>query len=227
VAETILLLVRHAETVDNLAQRLSGWTDSELSERGEEQVRRLADHFNRAHGHAAALYASPLIRARKTAEAIGALTGHVPIFDADLREMHFGEVDGRTLEEVRASHAHLLAGDEDASQDDFGWPGGESRAEFVARTGRVLERIATAHPGQHVAVVTHGGIISTFLAIVHGQTGAEWRNWLVGNASLTEIAWDPATRQGKLLRKGDDAHLAEMTAAEIWPTSLAGSDPGG
>jgi 2,3-bisphosphoglycerate-dependent phosphoglycerate mutase len=227
VAETVLLLVRHAETVDNLAQRLSGWTDNDLSERGEEQVRRLADHFNQAHGHAAALYASPLIRARKTAEAIGALTGHVPIFDADLREMHFGEVDGRTLEEVRTTHAHLLEGDEDAARDDFGWPGGETRSQFVARTVDVLDRIAAAHPGQDVAVVTHGGVISTFLAVVHGQTGADWRGWLVGNASLTEVAWDPATRQGRLLRKGDDAHLAEMTAAEIWPTGLAGGDSDG
>lgn len=225
--ETLLLLVRHAETVDNVAQRLSGWTDSDLSERGEAQVRLLADHFNRAHGHAAALYASPLIRARKTAEAIGALTGHVPIFDPDLREMHFGEVDGRTLDEVRASHAQLLAGDEDPALDDFGWPGGETRGQFVARSVAVMDRIAAAHPGQHVAIVTHGGIISTFLAIVHGQTGADWRNWLVGNASLTEIAWDPAVRQGRLLRKGDDAHLAQMTAAEIWPAGLAGHGPNG
>src|SRR5438477_2441210 len=41
---------------------------------GESQIELLADHFNREHGHIDALYASPLIRARRTAEAIGALT---------------------------------------------------------------------------------------------------------------------------------------------------------
>src|SRR5205085_9473004 len=92
---TTLLLVRHAETDDNVSMRLSGWTDTDLSQRGESQVELLADHFNRQHGHIEALYASPLIRARRTAEAIGALTCHSPILLDDLREMYFGELDGR------------------------------------------------------------------------------------------------------------------------------------
>ena len=212
--ETLLLFVRHAETVDNVAERLSGWTDSGLSPRGEAQVALLAEHVNRAHGHAAALYASPLVRTRRTAEAIGALTGHEPTYDPDLREMHFGEVDGLLLHEVRARHAHLLVGDEEADDDAFGWPGGETRAQFVARVRRVVDRIAAAHPGEHVAVVTHGGVISTFLALLHDEPAAAWRRWLVGNASLTEVAWDPAAGRGRLLRRGDDAHLADMTADE-------------
>lgn len=212
--ETILLLVRHAETVDNAMERLAGWTDGDLSERGEAQVALLADHFNRAHAHAAALYASPLTRARRTAEAIGALTGHEPIFEPDLREMHFGDMDGLLLHELREKHGHLLVGDEDADDDAFGWPGGETRAAFAARVERAVEQIAAAHPGQHVAIVTHGGVISTFLALLHGQPVAGWRQWLVGNASLTEVAWDTTTRRGRLLRKGDDAHLAQMTTDE-------------
>ena len=62
---TTLLLVRHAETEDNVSMRLSGWTDTDLSPRGEDQIERLADHFNRQHGHIEALYSSPLIRARR------------------------------------------------------------------------------------------------------------------------------------------------------------------
>jgi probable phosphoglycerate mutase len=219
MAECLLLLVRHAETVDNVAERLAGWTDSELSPRGEAQVALLAEHFNRAHGHTAALYASPLIRARRTAEAIGALTGREPVYDPDLREMHFGEVDGLLLEEVRERHADLLVGDQDADDEAFGWPGGESRAQFQARVEGVIDRIAAAHPGEHVAIVTHGGVISTFRALLHGQPAAAWRHWLVGNASLTEVVWDVAARQGRLVRRGDDAHLAEMTADE------AGAEP--
>ena len=48
---TTLLLMRHAETTDNVSMRLSGWTDTDLSPRGEEQIELLADHFNRLHGH--------------------------------------------------------------------------------------------------------------------------------------------------------------------------------
>src|SRR5262252_8192062 len=99
---TTLLLVRHAETTDNASMRLSGWTDTDLSPRGESQVALLADHFNRQHGHIKALYSSPLLRARRTAEAIGALTGQAPILHDDLREMYFGELDGLPFEELRA-----------------------------------------------------------------------------------------------------------------------------
>jgi broad specificity phosphatase PhoE len=215
VSHTLLLLVRHAETDDNVAGRLSGWTDGHLSARGEQQVRRLADHFNRAHGHAAALYASPLLRARRTAEAIGALTGHEPVLLDDLREMYFGEIDGMPIEEISANHPELLAGDEDATLDDFTWPGGESRLAFVDRMKRVMNLIARAHPGQPVAVVTHGGAVSVFLTIVHGQHPTEWRKWIVPNASLTEVEWDPETESGRLIRHGDAAHLDDLTAQEM------------
>ena len=211
---TLLLLVRHAETDDNVAGRLSGWTDSHLSARGEQQVRRLADHFNRAHGHAAALYASPLVRARRTAEAIGGLTGHEPVLLDDLREMHFGELDGMPIEEIAASRPELLAGDEDASLDDFTWPGGESRMAFVERLKRVMDLIARAHPGEAVAVVTHGGVVSVFLTVVHEQHPTEWRKWIVPKASLNEVEWDPETETGRLIRHGDAAHLDELTAEE-------------
>jgi probable phosphoglycerate mutase len=210
---TNLLLVRHAETECNVASRLSGWTDSRLSPLGEAQVELLAAHFNRAHCNAAAVYASPLVRTRRTAEAIARLTGHALVFDPDLREMHFGDLDGRPLEDVRTGFADLLRLDESPEQD-FAWPGGESRNAFTARVRGVLDRIASAHPGEDVAVVTHGGVISTFLTIVHGQPPGLWREWLVNNASLTEVSWDPVAGVGALLRRGDDAHLAALLSEE-------------
>jgi probable phosphoglycerate mutase len=218
---TTLLLVRHAETADNVAARLSGWTDADLSPRGERQIRLLADHFNRAHGHAAALYASPLTRARRTAEAIGTLTGHTSILLDDLREMYFGDLDGRPFEELKEAYAHLLEADEDAELEDFVWPSGESRSGFSARVRRVMDRIAAPHPGQAVGVVTHGGVIAVFLTILHGESGAYWRKWVVPNASLTEVLWDPSTGTGALLRHGDDTHLAELTAQETGAGALS------
>jgi 2,3-bisphosphoglycerate-dependent phosphoglycerate mutase len=217
---TTLLLVRHAETLDNASLRLSGWTDTDLSERGEAQVRLLADHFLqlqlqlqlRAHGDVAALYTSPLTRARRTAEAIAARIGRAPLALDDLREMYFGELDGRSFEELKAAYAHLLERDEDADAEDFVWPSGESRSGFTARVQRVIGHISRRHPGAAVAVVTHGGVIATLLAQLHGESAARWRKWVVPNASLTEVLWDPATGRGALLRHGDAAHLEGLGA---------------
>ena len=207
---TTLLLVRHAETEDNAGLRLAGWTDSDLSPRGEEQVKLLADHFLRAHADVAALYGSPLKRARRTAEAIGRLTGHAVISHDDLREMYFGDLDGKPFEELHSIYAEILQGDEDATVPDFVWPNGESRNGFTERVRGALDAIARAHAGQTVGVVTHGGVVATFLTIVQGDSAAHWRKWVVPNASLTEVAWDHSTQRGALLRHGDAAHLADL-----------------
>jgi len=211
---TTLLLMRHAETDDNVQMRLSGWTDTDLSVRGESQIELLADHFNREHGHIDALYSSPLIRARRTAEAIGALTGHTPILIDDLREMYFGELDGRPFEELREAYSHLLEADENSNLEDFVWPSGESRSGFSARALRVINEIAGRHPGKPVGVVTHGGLIATLLTVLHHESAANWRKWVVPNASLTEIVWDATTQSGALLRHGDATHLEALTPFE-------------
>ena len=206
--------MRHAETEDNVHMRLSGWTDTDLSVRGESQIGLLADHFNREHGQIDALYSSPLIRARRTAEAIGALTGHPPILIDDLREMYFGELDGRPFEELREAYSHLLEADENSDIEDFMWPSGESRSGFTARALRVINEIAGRHPGRPVGIVTHGGLIATLLTVLHAESAANWRKWVVPNASLTEIVWDAATQSGSLLRHGDASHLEALTPFE-------------
>ena len=211
---TTLLLVRHAETDDNVSMRLSGWTDTDLTPRGESQVELLADHFNRHHGHVDALYSSPLIRARRTAEAIGALTGHAPILLDDLREMYFGELDGRPFEELREAHAHLLEADENADLEDFVWPSGESRSGFTSRVLRTTSLIARRHAGRSVGIVTHGGFIATLMTILHGESPAYWRRWVVPNASLSEVVWDAATETHILVRHGDASHLEALLALE-------------
>lgn len=222
---TTLLLVRHAETEDNARLRLAGWTDSDLSPRGEQQVRLLADHFRRAHAGVVALYASPLTRARKTAEAIGRLTGHRVQFHDDLREMYFGDLDGKPFEELHALYAELLRGDEDAAAPDFMWPNGESRNGFTERVRGALDGIAREHAGESVGVITHGGVVATFLTILQGDSAAHWRQWVVPNASLTEVVWDHSTGRGALLRHGDAEHLADLAEDPLAEASAPAPAP--
>lgn len=212
--ETTLLLIRHAETLANASLLLAGWTDADLSPSGERQVEVLAGHVALAHRDLAALYASPLVRARRTAEAIGALTGHAPIYLEDLREMHFGDLEGLTFDELQTSYSDLLVGNEDAGQPEFAWPGGESHVGFRARALAALNEIATRHVGGSVAVVTHGGVVTAFMTALHGEPMAAWRRWQVPNASLTEVAWDPWQQAGRLVRHGDASYLAEAREDE-------------
>lgn len=224
-SEATLLLIRHAETNANASLLLAGWTDADLSPRGERQVEVLAGHVALAHRDLAALYASPLVRARRTAEAIGSLTGHAPIYLDDLREMHFGDLEGLTFEELQASYSDLLAGNEDAQQPEFAWPGGESHLGFRARVMAALNEIAARHVGRSVAVVAHGGVITAFMTALHGEPMAAWRRWQVPNASLTEVAWDPREQTGRLVRHGDASYLTEAREDETGHQA-AGEPPG-
>ena len=86
-------------------------------------------------------------------------------------------------------------------------PGSESWAEFFVRAGGRLRRIADEHPGQHVVVVCHGGIVgSSFIAL--GELALRSAGAFAhetANTSLTE--WRFTEDEWRLVRYNDAAHL--------------------
>jgi len=159
---TLLYLIRHARSIWNAEGRWQGQADPPLDDIGLKQAHALADHLR---GEAlAAVYSSPLARARQTAEII-AQTCHTPlIFDDRLKERHIGEWAGLTLEEVKARYPTVYRP---------GWhingpPGGESQASLMARAAAVFAEIVADHPDTTVAVVSHGGTLNAYLAHLFG-----------------------------------------------------------
>jgi Histidine phosphatase superfamily (branch 1) len=75
------------------------------------------------------------------------------------------------------------------SDDEFRWPGGESYLEFRGRVLGVVQRLAAAHRGQRIAVVTHAGVISQVMGVLQGASPARWDLWRAANCSATEIRW--------------------------------------
>ena len=95
-----LLLARHGQSVSNAVRRFQGVQDVPLSDLGRRQAQALAGAL--ARRPLAAIYTSPLQRARHTAEAVAGATG-APLYSVhDLRELSLGEWEGCTVEEVRA-----------------------------------------------------------------------------------------------------------------------------
>lgn len=189
ISFTRLILIRHGESQDNVAGRLSGWTDSPLTHHGQSQARRAA-RFVSEQFRPSALYVSPLTRAVQTAQPLAESTGLTPRRRDDLRELHFGVADGLTFAEIEARHAGLL---QRASQEDdaaFGWPGGESRRNFWERVLGAIEEIGRAHRGETVAIVSHGGVLSTFLAYAAAGNPTRWRDYPLHNCALSETHAD-------------------------------------
>jgi broad specificity phosphatase PhoE len=142
-------LARHGETTYNARRRFQGHLPVELSERGVEQARALAEQAA-AHGFAS-LWCSPLRRARQTADIVGERLGLVAIEDARLAETDAGDWTDRPFEEVLAADPERFAGFV-AGAADFAFPGGESFAAQQERVCAALAEIRAAGPLPALAV---------------------------------------------------------------------------
>lgn len=210
MSHTKLLLIRHAHTHDNggsAEPRLSGVTDVPVSTLGRSEIARLAHHLRASEPPFAAIYSSPLVRARDTAQAlVAAGLGALSTVEA-LREIDCGTYDGAPIAEVQRRIPEAWAANLRQDDELFCWPGGESYRAFRARCLAAVCAIVATHPGERVAVVTHAGVISQILGTLTGASAARWEAHRPGNTAITEIDWQGET--GVLVRFDDRTHLRE------------------
>jgi broad specificity phosphatase PhoE len=153
-SSTTVYLIRHGATVGAETRRFIGHLDVPLSPLGEAQCAALAGRL--AGAGLRAIYASDLVRARRSAEIIGAATRLTPALLPSLREMAMGRWDGLTAAEIEAAEPEAFSR-WGSRIGGFAFPGGESVRDLARRAWPALETIARRHPGQAVAVVAHGG----------------------------------------------------------------------
>lgn len=146
-----LVLVRHGETEWSRERRHTGRTDIPLTQHGRKQAEQL-----RAVLHEepfAAVFTSPLIRARETCQLAG--FGDGAIVDPDLQEWDYGEYDGMTLKEIQAQRPQWNLWHD-------GSPGGEKLSDVVARVERVIARTDPIDGG--VLLFAHGHVLRALAA---------------------------------------------------------------
>jgi alpha-ribazole phosphatase len=150
-----LILVRHCEPQEDARGLWHGRLDIGLSDTGREHAERLGEALARHEWDA--VYSSPRLRARETAVAVN----REVVIDDDLREIDFGELEGRSYDEIAATDPELYrAWMERPTTVRF--PGGESFAELKVRALEALDRIRATH--ESAVVVTHGGVLRAGLA---------------------------------------------------------------
>jgi broad specificity phosphatase PhoE len=203
-----LILIRHGETEHNVRQCFAGWTDSLLTERGRGQTLRLGAHVAASY-RLDRLYASPLQRAWLTAQAISGLTGLPAEAVDDLREIHFGELEGLGFHQFEERFPDLYRRWRGAPDEDLQWPGGESRLQFRQRVLRTLAPLEVESRERTVAVVCHGGVIASYLAQRIAGDGRQWGTYHIRNCSITEIAWGDDHRPTVVLQDCID-HLDDI-----------------
>lgn len=201
-----IILVRHGESIGNFENRLQGQEDYDLTELGYRQAICTAQKLQQLG--VSALYSSHLLRAQATARAIGEKIGVSPILQPDVAEYHFGEMSGATYAEVRERYGVL------ANPAERVYPGEEGRDVFFQRVTQAIYRVMDDHPGESVAIVSHGGPIALFCQAVLGLPYIRPMPFSINNCSLNIIeAWPNQNdqREMKLVRLNDTCHLNGLT----------------
>ncbi len=181
---TELLLVRHGETDWNAAGRIQGQTDIELNAVGLAQAQRLARALEAVTIDK--VWCSDLLRTRQTVAPLLAQRGLTAVFDARLRERHFGRLQGLSREQIAERDPLAMANLEARDiHDDF--DGGESLVTFHERCTRLLDTVVAQSPGQRVLIVAHGGVLDSLYRYAAGVSLQTRRAWGLRNAALNRL----------------------------------------
>lgn len=210
---TTLVMLRHGETPMSIERRFSGVGDPELTERGRAQAASAAARIAllSASMPIAAVYSSPLRRARATAQAAASSLGLDVTVAKGLQETDFGDWDGYSLAEVRSRWPAEL--DAWFASPKVAPPAGESFEQTLLRVRRARGEILAAHPGQAVLVVSHVTPIKTLLRLaLDGGPQMLYRMHL-DLTSVSIVDWY-ADGPAVVRLMNDTSHLGELFGSE-------------
>jgi alpha-ribazole phosphatase len=183
---TLLWLLRHPEPEASARDRCYGSLDLALSTEGVRQA-----HGVRAELRAeplAAIYTSPSRRCGQAAEILAAGRGcPLEVRDA-LSELHFGEFEGRTYDEIATLYPDLYRQwMEEPTAVEF--PGGESFLTMRVRVTEAARLLRARHAGQSIAIVTHGGVTRILIAEALAMPPANIFRIAQGYAAINRIRY--------------------------------------
>jgi probable phosphoglycerate mutase len=184
---TRILLLRHAETA--VPDRFHGAeSDVELGERGHRQAEAAAIGIFECQP--AAVYCSPMLRARQTAEPIGVACGLTPIVVPQLHERRMGPLSGMRLDEGWPAYTDAMdrwkAGDLDATHE-----GGESYREIRERVVPAFVGLADSNAGGTIVVVAHGVVIRVLLStLLEGKGPADFDGFGIDFVAVNDLRFE-------------------------------------
>lgn len=182
---TVVLLVRHGQT-PTTGQVLPGRARGlHLAEAGHQQAQRAAERLGELP-KVAAVYASPLERARETAAPIAKVLGQRVIVEWGLVECDFGEWTGRSLSELMKLPEWATV---QRAPSTFRFPEGESFSEMQHRMVSTLDRLRQRHVGETIVCVSHADPIKAAVAHALGTHLDLFQRIVISTCSISALAY--------------------------------------
>lgn len=204
---TTLFAVRHGETHWNIEGKLQGHLDSSLTELGVLQAKAMAEGLK--NFRIDRMIASDLGRTVQTAEIISTALDLEFTTDIRLRERNFGDLNGCTREEIRMQFPDVWNA-MNRREPEFCPPSGESLHNMFFRSVSAAEEIAFSHPGKRILLVTHGGVLTSFMRKALNLPLSQRRTFSLLNGSLNSFSISHE-RTWQLLSWGEISHLRAHT----------------
>jgi broad specificity phosphatase PhoE len=199
-------LIRHGETTWNQQRIIQGsGSDTDLSDTGKMQAEKLGLAMKDVP--LTAVYSSPLRRAMDTAGALAKHHGLEVIPDADLREIHVGEMEGMSLDTFGQNFSQFLV-EWQTKGDAVDFKGGENLGQFRDRVWTAIKNIVTANPDGTVAVVSHYFVTATAVCTALGLPVTHLVRVRIQPSSQTVLEFDEGC-DARLLLLSDICHLRE------------------
>jgi len=195
---TKLLIIRHGQTQWNLKKIYCGSTDLGLNSHGRKQAEKLRQRLKNTSVHK--VYSSDKIRAIETAEIIFKRS-HIKRMTG-LKEVHFGIFEGLTCDEIMKKHS-VIYKRWIKNPYSIKIPRGEDLKEFKKRVIGTFKEIIRLNKNKTVAVICHGGTISTFLN--HVLKSKEFWKQIPKSASLSIVEY--TGNKPKISLFSDTSHL--------------------
>ncbi len=206
-----LLLIRHGETDWNRELRFQGQVDVPLNATGHEQALRLGMRLASEAVHR--LYSSDLVRTVQTASPVAERLALPGMADRALREQAFGVIDGMSVPDIQRDHPDIWARWLDFDPD-YAPPGGETQRQFHDRVMGAMARLAHAHGGQRLVIVTHGGVLDILYRVATGMPLGGPRQCDIPNAGINRLRTDG--RRVDIVSWGEVEHLADLPAQPVY-----------
>lgn len=200
-----LYFLRHGETTFSQSGGYCGATDVELTESGKLMAEAFAETYQRLSWQA--IYCSPMKRTQATAAPIVQATGVAPQLRDGLKEINYGDWEGRTQDDVKES----LCEDYYAWMTEPSWnppTGGETAVEISNRAMAVMAEIEEKYTDGNVLIVSHKATLRIILCSLLGIDLGRYRDRLdYPAASLSVVSFG---KYGPLLeRMGDRAYMPQ------------------
>jgi broad specificity phosphatase PhoE len=202
-----LTFLRHGESRANQEGVLQGQSDSPLSTNGRSQAEALAKRWASENKRFHKIIASPLSRAKETAEIVAAALS-VPItLDPLWMERDYGNYVGLSRTEIQASnlqpafvHPYFPAGET-----------GESAFDLYLRAGKALTSLLRRPPNRYL-IVSHGGILNMVMYAILGlppQANFTGPKFAFGNTTFATLTYNPGNHTWRVLGLNDGSHLSD------------------